>query len=137
MTAAQALDDATGGGANPTGERVSAAGSILGALATMSCCIVPLVLFSLGASGAWIGALTGISPYQPYIIAVTLVFLGSGYYRVYRKPMSKPGAAACEPGSYCASPASTRVTKIALWTSTVMVAAAIAFNFLAPILLDS
>ena len=32
-----------------------AAGGVFGALATMSCCIMPLVLFALGISGAWIG----------------------------------------------------------------------------------
>lgn len=128
--AAEQIMDASG--AKPDREKMVAAGSILGALAATSCCIVPLVLFSLGAGGAWIGNLTALSPYQPYIIAVTLVFLASGFYMVYRKPKAE----ACEPGGYCASPKSTRVTKIALWMSTVIVAAAISFNFLAPYLLN-
>ncbi|MGH6880679.1 MAG: mercuric transporter MerT family protein, partial [Hypericibacter sp.] len=42
-----------------------AAGGVLGALAAMSCCILPLVLFALGISGAWIGNLTALAPYQP------------------------------------------------------------------------
>ena len=33
-----------------------AAGGLIGALAASSCCILPLVLFALGVSGAWIGA---------------------------------------------------------------------------------
>ena len=37
-----------------------AAGGMLGAFASMSCCIVPLVLFSLGISGAWIANLTAL-----------------------------------------------------------------------------
>ena len=36
----------------------AAAGGILGALAASSCCILPLALFMLGISGAWIGNLT-------------------------------------------------------------------------------
>jgi mercuric ion transport protein len=98
---------------------------------------LPLSLFSLGAGGAWIGNLTALSSYQPYVIAVTLGFLGAGYYMVYRKPKLEAGAEACEPDSYCASPKSTRMVKIALWTSTAFVIAAIAFNFLAPLLLDT
>src|SRR3546814_4499833 len=43
----------------------AAAGSILGAIAASSCCILPLVLFSLGAGGAWIANLTALAPYQP------------------------------------------------------------------------
>lgn len=125
---------ADSGGAKPTHERFAAAGSIIGGVAAMSCCIVPLGLFSLGAGGAWIGNLTAVAPYQPYIIAVTLGFLGAGYYMVYRKP--KLETEVCEPGSYCASPKSTRVVKIALWASTAFVAASIAFNVLAPVLLD-
>ena len=34
---------------------LAVAGGILGALAASSCCIVPLALFMLGISGAWIG----------------------------------------------------------------------------------
>ena len=122
-----------GDGANPSREKMVAAGSIIGGLAAMSCCILPLSLFSLGAGGAWIGNLTALSPYQPVIIAVTVGFLGLGYYLVYRKPK----AVDCNPDSYCASPQSTKVTKIALWTSTVFVIAAVAFNILAPLFLDT
>ena len=32
----------------------------------MSCCVVPLALFALGVSGAWIANLTQLAPYQPY-----------------------------------------------------------------------
>src|SRR5260370_41232439 len=63
----------------PRGQGVMAIGGLLGALAASSCCILPIVLFGLGVSGAWIGNLTQIAPYQPYIIAATLAFLGGGY----------------------------------------------------------
>jgi mercuric ion transport protein len=61
-----------------------AAGGILGALASSSCCIVPLALFGLGVSGAWIGNLTRLAPYQPYFIAATLAFVGTGYWLAHR-----------------------------------------------------
>ena len=41
---------------------LAAAGGILGALAASSCCILPLALFMLGISGAWIGNLTTLAP---------------------------------------------------------------------------
>jgi hypothetical protein len=66
-----------------TAMRLTAIGGILGAIAASSCCIAPLVLFSLGISGAWIGNLTALAPYQPYFIAATLVCLGYGYWLVY------------------------------------------------------
>ena len=35
-------------------QKLVAAGGVIGALAASSCCILPLVLFGLGVSGAWI-----------------------------------------------------------------------------------
>src|SRR6201987_4187093 len=69
------------------GQALIAAGGMLGALAASSCCILPLVLFSLGVSGAWIGNFTRLAPYQPYFIAATLVFLGCGYWLGFRSGM--------------------------------------------------
>ena len=119
-------------GPGDAGSVATVLGSVFGSLAASSCCIVPFVLFSLGASGAWIGNLTALAPYQPIVVAVTICFLGSGFYLVYRKPKIDD----CDPETLCASPKSTRLTKIALWSSSVLVVAAVAFNYLAPILLD-
>ena len=65
--------------------RITAVGGILGALAASTCCIIPLILFSLGISGAWIGNLTVLEPYKSIFIVITLGFLGYGYWIVYRK----------------------------------------------------
>lgn len=108
-----------------------ALGSVLGATAASSCCIVPLALFSLGATGAWIGNLTTLAPYQPVFVVITLGFLGAGYWMVYRKPKVE-----CAGGSDCAQPAPRRMVKIALWSATLLVAAAMAFPYVAPALID-
>ncbi len=107
-----------------------ATGSILGAFAASSCCILPLVLFSLGIGGAWIGNLTALAPYQPIFVAVTLGFLGYGYWLAYRKPK-----VVCADGSACVRPLPNRIVKLALWFATALVAAALAFPYIAPILL--
>ncbi len=107
-----------------------ATGGILGAIAASSCCILPLVLFSLGIGGAWIGNLTALAPYQPIFVTITLGFLGYGYWLVYRKPKI-----ACADGSACARPLPNRTVKLALWLATALVAAAMAFPYVAPILL--
>src|ERR1700738_3612146 len=62
------------------GQRLTAAGGLVAALAASSCCTLPLVLFSLGASGAWIGNFTRLAPYQPCFIAATIALLGYGYW---------------------------------------------------------
>jgi mercuric ion transport protein len=114
------------------GQRLTTAGGILGAIAASSCCILPLALFSLGVSGAWIGNLTWLAPYQPYFITATVGFLGYGYWLVYRSRQ-----VACAADAACARPLPNRLVLIGLIAATVLVAAAIAFDFLAPVLLTS
>lgn len=110
--------------------RLIAAGGLLGGLAATSCCILPLVLFSLGISGAWIANLTALAPYKPYFAAGTLILLGYGFYLVYVKPKQ-----ACADGT-CARPLPNRLVKSSLWIATVLVAAALAFDYVAPLLLS-
>ena len=112
-------------------QRLLAAGGVLGALAASSCCIVPLVLFGLGISGAWIGNLTQLAPYQPYFLAATAVCLGYGYWLVYRS-----GQRACANGEVCARPLPNRIVKTGLVLATILVLGALAFDFLAPLILQ-
>jgi mercuric ion transport protein len=110
---------------------LAAAGGILGALAASSCCILPLVLFTAGISGAWIGNLTALAPYQPIFFAATAGFLGVGYWLVYRQPK-----VACADGA-CARPLPRRGVKAVLWAATALVLAAVAFDYLTPVLLGA
>ena len=114
------------------GQTLMAAGGLLGALAASSCCILPLALFGLGVSGAWIGNFTRLAPYQPYFIAATVVCLGAGYGSVYRS-----SKIACADGKSCARPLPNRLVKAGLILATLLVAAALGFDFLAPLLLNS
>lgn len=107
--------------------RMIAAGGILGAIAASTCCIVPLILFSLGVSGAWIGNLTALEPYKPFFIAMTVGFLAYGYWMVYRKPK------ACAEGETCARPLPNKLVKSALWGSTFLVILATFWNWIAPV----
>jgi mercuric ion transport protein len=109
----------------------AAAGGLFGALGSMACCILPVALFMLGISGAWIANLTALAPYQPIFFAATAGCLGVGYYLVYRQPK-----AVCADGS-CARPLPRRGVKAVLWAATALVLAAVAFDYLAPVLLGA
>ena len=116
--------------APPTGRAgLAAAGGILGALASMSCCILPLALFTIGISGAWIGNLTALEPYQPIFFAATAGFLGVGYFLVYRQPK-----AVCADGT-CERMLPSRIVKAMLWVATALALTALAFRYFAPLLL--
>lgn len=111
----------------PKGANWIATGALIGAGLASACCVVPLLLVTLGISGAWIGNLTALEPYKPYVVALTLALLGYGFWHVYFKPMPP-----CEDGSYCAHPQSARTTKIVLWLGLVIVVIALTLDWWAP-----
>lgn len=114
-------------GTTDRAQKLAVTGGILGAVAASSCCMAPLALFSLGVSGAWIGNLTRLAPYQPYFIAAALACLGYGYWLVRRSRR-----AACADGSVCVRPLPNRAVMAGLILAAVLVAASLAFNVLAP-----
>jgi mercuric ion transport protein len=111
-------------------QKFLAAGGVLAALGAASCCVIPFALFMLGVSGAWIGNLTALEPYQPIFAIVAVGCLGYGFYLVYRTPK-----AACVEGSYCANPSSDRIAKGGLWIATALVIIALGFPKIAPLFL--
>lgn len=56
-------------------------GAIGAALAASSCCTLPLVLVSLGISGAWVSSLTTLQPFRPVFIALSVGLLGFAAWR--------------------------------------------------------
>lgn len=107
-----------------------AAGGVLGAVLASACCVLPLALVTLGVSGAWIGSLTLLDPYKPFIAVVTLGLIGGGFWFVYfRKPQ-----VACDADGYCARPESTVITQTVLWIATVLVLLALTIGWWAPFL---
>lgn len=109
-------------------DRWLAAGGVIGALLASTCCIVPLLLVTLGISGAWIGNLTALEPYKPYVATATLGLIGFGFWHAYFKP--KPE---CAEGAYCARPHSSLITKSALWIGFVMTVLALTIGWWAPL----
>lgn len=93
---------------------------------------MPLVLFSVGVGGAWIGNLTALAPYKPLFVAGTAAVLGYGFYLVYWQSRR-----VCADDAACARPIPNRLVQTALWLATALVAAAFAFDYVAPQLLGT
>ncbi len=108
---------------------LAAAGAVVGGIAALSCCVMPLVFVVVGISGAWIAYLTALSPYQPVFVAVALGSIGYGHYALYRARQ------ACEAGNVCARPLPNRLVQTSLWAGTIFVVVALAANYAAPFLL--
>ncbi len=100
----------------PSG-RWATGGAIAAAVVASSCCMLPLVF---GAAGISTVALAGaFESARPYMLGVTIVLLGLGfYYNYFRK-------AACEPGDACKTPRPglRRMNRTMLWLATVAVVA--------------
>jgi mercuric ion transport protein len=107
------------------GRGVLAAGGLAAILAS-TCCLGPLVLVTLGFSGAWIGNLTALEPYRPIFIGLALVALFFAWRRIFR-PVE-----ACKPGEICAVPQVRTSYKVIFWIVVALVAVALAFPYVVP-----
>ena len=123
---------ATGAGERSGAPALLSVGGILAAVGASSCCVIPFALFTLGVSGAWIADLTALEPYQPVFIALALACVGGGFVLVRRNSQ-----AACAEGSRCARPVSDRLVRFGLWTAAALVAVAVLFPRLAPLVISS
>lgn len=110
----------------PKGRGALAAGGLAAILAS-TCCLGPLALITLGFSGAWIGNLTLLEPYQPIFIGVALVAMFFAWRRIYRP------AQACAPGEVCAIPQVRTTYKLIFWVVTALVLVALGFPFVLPL----
>lgn len=112
---------------NQKGGGALAAGG-LAALLASTCCLGPLVLITLGFSGAWIGNLTVLEPYRPLFIGAALVALYFAWQRIYRQEQ------ACKPGDLCAIPQVRGTYKLIFWIVAALVLVALAFPYVLPLL---
>jgi len=106
------------------------AGSLISALLSflpLSCCIFPVAFSFLGAGG--LAFAMSLTPYRSYFIALTLLFLGGGFYFAYR-----PEKAECAPGTSCGSPRSRKLQRVSLWIVTVLTLILFAFPYVIPYL---
>lgn len=113
---------------NSQGQRsdsgVLLAGSVAAVLAS-TCCLGPLVLITLGISGAWIGNLARLEPYRPYFIGAALLALALAARRIFRP------AKACNPGELCAIPRARKGYKVLFGVTIFLVLVALLFPYLA------
>lgn len=108
------------------GGRGALAAGGLAAILASTCCLGPLVLVSLGVSGAWIGNLAALEPYRPFFIGVALVALVFAYRRIYRPAQD------CQPGEVCAIPQVKTTYKLLFWLVVALVLVALAYPTIAP-----
>jgi mercuric ion transport protein len=103
--------------------KASLAGGALGAIVASACCLGPLVLITLGVSGAWIGNLSALEPYRPVFIGLAVAFMTLAYRRIF---VTARAAEACEPGT-------NRVYRALFWIVSALVVVAMTFPYFVPL----
>ena len=101
---------------------------ITGALAAIlasTCCLGPLVLITLGISGAWIGSLSVLEPYQPFFIAGTILALVLAWRQIWRPAIN------CAPDEVCAIPQVKFAYKLLFFAVLVLMLIALGFPLIA------
>lgn len=108
------------------GRGALAAGGLAAFLASV-CCLGPLVLVSIGVSGAWMSNLSALEPFRPLFIAVALAALFFAYRRIFR-PIED-----CKPGDVCAVPQARNGYKTLFWITSALVVVALGFPYVLPL----
>ena len=96
------------------------------ALLASTCCLAPLVLITLGFSGAWVSTMTALAPYQPIFIGAALVALFFAWKRIWCP------ATDCAPGEVCAQPRVKRAHQLLFVGVSALLLVVSVFPFFAP-----
>ena len=115
-----------------TKKKIIATGGLFGAIVASTCCVLPVILFAVGISGAWISNLVSLARYKPFFIMLSLVFIGTGFWMVYFKPqISIPRVQSTS----CYRPFSEKTIKIMLWSAVIIILIVFLIPYIAPFLL--
>ena len=110
----------------PDPESASIAAGAIAALGASTCCVLPLVLVSVGVGGAWVAQLRELERFYYVFVALALGAFGYAFYRLYLRP------APCAPDTACAAPPLRRRQRIAFWTTLVAAKALVLSPFYVP-----
>ena len=93
------------------------------AIGASLCCVVPLVLVSLGISGAWLANLTALEPYRPGFVTLAFAALAFAGWRLYG-PASR-----CEDDRVCSDSQVLRRRRRLLWIAVVAIVPLLLFPY--------
>jgi mercuric ion transport protein len=96
--------------------------SLAAALLSSSCCIMPVVLLTVGLTS--LGPFEILMRYRPITLSLSLAMLAASFYWVYRPDAQ----AACRAG--VCTPQSIRRSRVIVWLSAIMMAIFIIISLL-------
>ena len=112
--------------ANKNGLWLLIAGTLT-AVGASACCVIPLILLTLGIGGSWLSSLSLLEPYRPLFIGATVLLLSFAFHRIYLAPR------VCDPASSCAQPNKIKGLRLAFWMVSALAFGLIAMPWLIPL----
>jgi mercuric ion transport protein len=112
--------------ANKNGFWLLLAGTLT-AIGASACCVIPLMLLTLGIGGSWLSSLSLLEPYRPLFIGATVLLLAFSFHRIYLAPR------VCDPGSSCAQDNAIKHLRLAFWIVSTIALGLIALPWLIPL----
>jgi len=111
---------------HPAPESTSIAAGAISALGASTCCVLPLVLVSIGVGGAWVAQLRELERFYYVFVAIAICAFGYAFYRLYVRPVP------CAPDTACAALTVRRKQRIAFWATLVAAKALMLSPFYVP-----
>lgn len=102
----------------PGPETTSIFAGTLSALGASACCVLPLVLVSIGVGGAWVAQLRALERFFPVFAGIAAAAFAFGFYRTYIR--SAP----------CVAPQIQRRQRITFWAGLVLATGLIGLPYL-------
>ncbi len=75
-------------------------GALVAGVAASACCVLPVLLISLGVTGAWMAQLRVLEPFRPFLLGGAWLLWGGTLYRAWARPQTCEVDGACAPRSY-------------------------------------
>jgi len=120
---------------SPLNAKTALVGGVLAGIGASACCIGPLLLLSLGISGAWIGNLTSLEPYRPIFIVLTVICLGLAFRKLYLVPQtcSQTCSQTCNSEAGCTADRTRKFQRLIFWIVVPLLACLVASPWLIPV----
>jgi len=100
--------------------------AVLAAFGATACCVLPLLLVSVGAGGAWLASLRALERWQPLFALAAFACVAFAFHQLYVVPRR------CAPGEACALPAVLRRQRVVFWLVVAVIVILLTFPLIAP-----
>lgn len=104
--------------------RGALASGLFAAIGASACCVLPLMLVSIGIGGAWVSMLTALEPARPVFVLATIACFVIAYRQLYRS--REPST-----GETCSISPIQRRQRVLFWSALLIVVPIITFPWYA------